>query len=244
MICCIASKGRPDTRTHELFKTAGIETYHFIEPQDLAHYNSQPNVIDIKFNDRGIAYVRNFILDWARSENKQWVIMCDDDVSSFGFYDGKNHKVGAKIWHDIFQKANGLPFEIIGINYRQHAWHEKTKISVNKKFADVCVLLNTQNLTWRFDESFEMKADRDFVMQTIKNGFGVIRFNKYFHESPDVGTNSGGLNENYANKFDTKWATKLVEKWNPHAKLTKKSGRIDAKIDIKRFAKDNGKTVK
>mgnify|MGYP003638829907 CR=1 FL=1 len=244
MICCIASKGRPDTKTYELFKTAGIETYHFVEPQDVASYASRPNVIDIKCNGRGLAYVRNFILDWSRRQCNQWVVMCDDDVSSFGFYDGKNRKIGAEIWHEIFQRTKGLPFEIIGINYRQHAWHEKTKTSINKKFADVCVLLDSNNLTWRFDESFKMKADRDFVMQTIKNGFGTIRFNKYFHESPEVGTNNGGLHENYAAKCDTQWAIKLVEKWHPYAKLTKKAGRVDAKIDIAAFARAHKKAVK
>lgn len=244
MICCIASKGRPNTKTHKIFEEANIKTFHFVEPQELDSYNSIPNIVDIERNDSGLAYVRNFIMEWSVANGHEWIIMCDDDVTKFGFYDVKNHKVGAEIWHGILEKIKGFKFEIAGINFRQHAWHEKKKISINTKSADVCVLLNIRALKWRFDESFKMKADRDFLLQTIKNGYGVIKFNKYFHESPDVGTNNGGLNNDYASERDTESALMFVKKWHPYAKLTKRGGRVDAKINYKGFAKAHGKVVR
>ena len=242
MICCIPSKGRPETKTYKLFEQANIKTFHFIEPQEISSYKV-PNIVDIGENDQGVSYARNFILDWAVTNNQKWIIVCDDDMDSFGFYDGKNHKENASIWHKIFEKVKDLPFELIGINKRMHAWHEKTSFSVNRKFSEGCVLQNSSKISWRYKNN--TKEDRDFLLQTIKNGHGTIRFNKYFFSTPVVGTNKGGLNEEYSSKRDTEWAVKIVEDWHPYAKLIKtKTGRVDAKIDIKKFAADHGKIVK
>ena len=65
MICYIPSKGRKDTKTYKLFLEAGIEVRHFIEPQEIELYNV-PNKVSIEQNDQGIAYVRNYMLDYAK----------------------------------------------------------------------------------------------------------------------------------------------------------------------------------
>ena len=244
MICCIPTKGRPHTKTHKLFEAAGIETFHFVEPQEISGYKTQSNIVNINKDNGGVSYVRNFILDWANDSSKRWIIVCDDDVTGFGFYDGRNNKRGAEIWRGILGKAGEMPFEIVGVNYRQHAWHEKTAFSINRKFVEVCAAFNVTALSWRYKEDYRMKSDRDFMLQTIKRGFGVVRFNKYYFDTPVVGTNQGGLHENYAAKEDTKWAVKLVEAWHPYAKLAKRSGRIDAKVDIPALARAHGKQVK
>lgn len=242
MICCIPTKGRPSTKTYELFESAGIDVYHFVEPQDVNKYSEQPNVVSIQKNDKGISYARNFILDWAKENNQEWIVVCDDDVSGFGVYDGGNRKMDASVWLDILEKVKGLPFELVGINYRQHAWHEKTSVSINRKLAEVCVLMNAKKISWTYAD--DIKEDRDFLLQTIKNGYGTVRFNKYFFSCPVVGTNVGGLHTHYSMNRDTAWAVKLVEKWHPYASLVRKPGRIDAKINITAFAKAHRKTVK
>jgi hypothetical protein len=244
MICCVASKGRPDTRTHKLFGVAGIETFHFVEPKEISIYQTQPNVINIKKNDGGLPYARNFILDWATERKHDWILVCDDDVTGFGFYDGRNNKRGAGIWHEILPKVEPMPFEMVGINYRQHAWHEKTSVSINKKFADVCVAFKVSKINWRYNEKLRMKSDRDFLLRTIRNGFGTIRFNKYYFDAPVVGANEGGLQKEYAAGEDARWAVELVEAWHPYAKLTRKSGRVDAKVDIPALARSHGKAVR
>ena len=132
MICFIPTKGRLNTKTYKLFEDVGIEVKHFIEPQEIKKYKV-PNKVSILENDKGIGYVRNFMLNYARENNHEWVLICDDDVTSFGIYNGKTVKKTAGIWNDILEKAKKLPFELIGINYTQHAWHEKTSYSINKK---------------------------------------------------------------------------------------------------------------
>jgi len=243
MICFIPTKGRHKTKTYKLFQDANIEVLHFIEPQELCLYEV-PNKISIKENDKGIGYVRNFMLNYAREKNYKWVLICDDDVTSFGIYNGKTIKKDAKIWLDIYEKAKQLPFELIGINYTQHAWHEKTSYSINKKFAEVCVLININKIKWNYRNEFDLKEDRDFALQTIKNGSGILRFNHYWFSCPDVGSNVGGLQDMYKLKRDEYSAKKMCYEWHPFITLQNKGDRIDMKTDIKALANHYKKIVK
>lgn len=243
MICFIPTKGRPQTKTFKLFEEAGIEVRHFIEPQEIDKY-PVPNKVSILENDKGISYVRNFMLDYARKNNHDWVIMCDDDVDHFGIYKNGNIKKDAKIWYDIKEKADKLPFEIIGINYRQLAWTEKNNYSINKNFAEVCLLMNVSKIKWNYRPEFNLKEDRDFALQTIKKGNGILRFNKYFYNCPDVGSNTGGLQNEYRAKKDEESAKKMCNEWHPFVTLKRKGERLDMKTDIKGLAMFYKKTIK
>lgn len=244
VFCFIPTKKRIDTNTYKLFDYVGIKVYHFIEPQEFDIYQV-PNKINIGENNKGITFVRNFMLKYAKNMNLEWVIFCDDDVKNFGYFCQKTKKTittGASIWLDILEKAKTLPFEMIGINYCQYAWAEKTTYSINKKFAEVCILINIKKINWQYNDN--LKEDRDFQLQTIKKGSGVLRFNYYWFQCPAVGTNKGGLQDMYKAKKDTEWAVNIVKKYHPFAKLQKKGDRIDAKIDISKFAKSLNKLVK
>lgn len=243
MICFIPTKGRPSTKTYKLFEECGIKVLHFIEPQEMETYNV-PGKVSIGQNDQGIGFVRNFMLQYAREHKMDWVLICDDDVTAFGVYNGRTEKRDAKIWLEILAKAKQLPFEIVGINYTQHAWHEKTSYSINKKFAEVCVLLNIPKIKWDYRPEFDTKEDRDFALQCIKYGAGVLRFNKYWFSCPDVGTNAGGLQDMYKSKKDEESAKKMCAEWHPFVTLKRKGQRIDMKTDIKGLATHYNKTVK
>jgi glycosyltransferase involved in cell wall biosynthesis len=243
MICFIPTKGRPQTQTYKLFEEVGIKVYHFIEPQDLDAYNV-PNKVSIEQDNKGIGYVRNFMLQYAKTIKAEWIIMCDDDVTGFGIYNGKTVKQGASIWHEIFNKVKTLPFELVGINYTQHAWHEKTPYSINKKFAEVCVLINVPKVKWHYRPEFNLKEDRDFALQTIKLGNGILRFNHYWFACPNVGSNKGGLQDLYKAKKDEESAKKMCYEWNPFVTLQNKGDRVDMKTDIKGLAAHYKKTIK
>lgn len=243
MICFIPTKGRLNTKTYKLFEDVGIEVKHFIEPQEIENYQV-PNKVSILENNKGIGYVRNFMLNYARKNNYDWVLICDDDVTSFGIYNGKTIKQDASIWFTILEKAKKLPFELIGINYTQHAWHEKTSYSINKKFAEVCVLMNVSKINWNYRAEFNLKEDRDFALQTIKNGNGILRFNHFWFSCPDVGSNVGGLQDMYKAKKDEESAKKMCYEWQPFISLKKKGDRVDMKTDIKALAVYYKKIVK
>lgn len=243
MICFIPTKGRFNTKTYKLFEEVGIKAIHFIEPKEIEKYQV-PNKVSILENDKGIGYVRNFMLEYARKNSFDWVLFCDDDVTSFGIYNGKTARLDASIWLSILEKSKKLPFELVGINYTQHAWHEKTSYSINKKFAEVCVLINVSKIKWNYRPEFNLKEDRDFALQTIKNGNGILRFNHFWFACPDVGSNSGGLQNEYKAKKDEESAKKMCYEWHPFVTLKNKGDRVDMKTDIKALAIHYKKQIK
>jgi hypothetical protein len=243
MIACIPTKNRLSTKTYKLFESVGIKAYHFIEPQEINEYDV-PNKISIEANGQGIAYVRNFILDWARGKT-DWIIMCDDDVSEFGIAIGnKCITKDASIFFDIHKKVSSLPFEMVGINYRQHAWHEKKQYNINKKFVEVCVMINVNKVKWSYRKEFNLKEDRDYVIQAMKYGNGTIKFNKYYFNCPGIGLNPGGLHNEYKLKKDEEAALRIAKEWHPYVELKRKEERIDIKFDFERFANDYKKIYK
>ena len=68
MICFIPTKNRVNTKTYKLFQDVGIEVKHFIEPKEIENYNV-PNKVSILENNKGIGYVRNFMLEYAKKNN-------------------------------------------------------------------------------------------------------------------------------------------------------------------------------
>lgn len=240
----IPTKGRIKTSAYKLFDTEHFKVYHFIEPNEVEQYQV-PNKIDIGSNDMGISYVRNYMLEWAKSNDKEWVIFCDDDIKSFGKAVNKKTVTGTSlIWIEIYNKIKNLPFEIAGINYVQFAWSETKDYFINKRLVEVCVLVNVKKITWKYRKEFDTKEDRDFALQTIKNGYGIIKFNKYFLSVPTIGSNVGGLQEAYIEKRDELTIKLLAREWLPFVKIIKKGKRIDGKIDVAGVANYYHKVVK
>jgi glycosyltransferase involved in cell wall biosynthesis len=247
MIVCIPSKGRPTTRTYKLFAEAGIPVYHFVEPQQVEEYKKAgvPNIVNINGTNQGISYVRNFILDYAKENNHEWIIVCDDDVSRFDIYKNKkNYKLSVQEVLAYLEKAKGLPFEMIGFNYKQYIWVAKSFYSVNTKTVEQCVMLNVNKIWWRYRAAFNLKEDRDFALQTIKYGNGIFRYNTIGIQSPDIGTNAGGLNDEYKQKKDSDAAVKMVKEWHPFIELKKKDQRIDIKLKLKELAQHYKREIK
>jgi len=245
MICYIPSKGRPSTKTYTLFQSAGIEVLHFIEPSEYELYHVPGTKVNIGKDNQGIAYVRNFMLDYAKRHGHIHVIVCDDDVTSFGKYiDGKKNKTDASIWLEIFEQVRDLPYELVGINYVQYAWARQQNLSINTKFAEVCVLMNTSKIHWEYQSDVETKEDRDFCMQAITLGAGVLKFNRYFFSCPSVGTNRGGLQDLYKEQRDTIATLKMCERWDPFLTTKQKGNRLDLKADLKGLALHFNKETK
>jgi hypothetical protein len=242
MKCYIPTKGRPNTRSYIPFLEVGIEVNHFIEPQEYDLYDT-PNKISILENDKGITYARNFMLQYAKDNGEDWVIFCDDDISSFYEYkNGKNIKRDAAIWKDILDIAKKLPFELYGINNKQLIWTAKTSYAINRYSVEACVLMNVQKIDWVYTEN--TKEDKDFALQTIKQGHGVVKFLKLGFQTPAVGSNKGGLHKNYQAKQDYEWAKTMAKKWHPFTKLYKTDKKVDVRVDFKAFAKSFNRIVK
>lgn len=242
MIVCIPSKGRPHTKTHLLFENVGLTVYHFVEPQEVDLYK-QKNIISIGKNNMGIGYSRKFIVNWAKENSHKYIIMCDDDINHFGYAkDGKCIKSDANIFYEIYNYAQKLPFELYGLNFRQFAWSEKNKYSINSKVFTAVYLIKVDKIKWEFNG--KMKEDIQFLFDCIKFGNGAMKFNHLFFDCPVVGTNKGGCFDAYQNKEDELVFTSILNKYKGFTKIIKKSNKLDIKWDVKGWAKYHKKTIK
>lgn len=245
MICYIPSKSRPKTKTHELFELSGISVIHFVEPKEENLYSVNEKVV-LPENDQGISYVRNFMLDYARARNHKMVIICDDDVTSFGSKKGSATVKckGADIFHEIKASFEKTPFEMAGVNYKQYCWAEEKKYSINTALFEVCVVVKPFCIKWNYRSVFNTKEDRDFLMQTVINGNGVLKFNHFYLSAPKIGSNKGGLNEDYKNNKHFEAVIKMKKHWGDYVDVVKKGKDIDLKYKIKKLAQDNFKFIK
>ncbi len=248
MHVAIPSKGRPKTKTYKLL--GDIPFSHFVEPQDFQLYQEAgiPNLVTLPANDKGIAFVRNFILDWGRSRNQDWLWVIDDDVTGFGIAKaGKTIKGDSAVLLDFHKKVDSFKFPVNGINYCQYAWsysNGKTRFMVNRKTAEVCTLLYLPKITWQYRSRFNLKEDRDFCMQAIEHSSGILFDSHSWFNAPGIGTNTGGLQDLYKINRDAEAAVKFVNHWKPYAKLVRKGNRTDAKLDLTGYAKSLKRQVR
>ena len=244
MIVCIPTKGIPQTKTHKIFEECGIKVFHFIEPQEMNSY-SHDNKVNIEKNDQGISYVRNYILDWAKENNHKTIMMCDDDITCFHEYiKNKNTPIKSDRLIELSEKFDSMPFELGGFNYKQLIWTAKKSYAINSSTVDQCVMMKPLKIKWRYRPHFNMKEDRDFTLQTIKKGYGVLKFCKVGINSPEIGSNQGGLYNEYKQRKDEEAVSKMCKEWKPFITPKKsKRGVFDCKIDYKGMAKKLGKKV-
>jgi len=234
VIVCIPSKGRPNTKTHLLFESAGFDVYHFIEPQDYDLYNKLKKV-NIGKNNGGVYYVRQFIVEWAKQNNQEWVLMCDDDITDFGIVEnGKCVTKDARIFYEIISKAKKLPFTVYGISFRQYAWSEKKSIAINSKVFTAVTLLNIPKITWKYRQ--HLKEDIMFLFDSISNSYGCAKFNHYFFNTPPIGSNKGGCYDDYKNKKDIKSFNYILNEFKGYTKVISKKNGLDIKWDFKGYA--------
>jgi len=240
MIACIPSKGRSKTVTYKLFEEVGITALHFIEPQDADSYSALKTIC-IGKNDMGVGFARQFILDWCKANQHQWVIMCDDDITAFGdVIDRKCVKKNAGIFFDILTTAKKLPFALYGINFRQYAWSETKNYSINSKVFTAVTIMNTDLLQHKYPDT--LKEDITFLFEAIRLTPGVMKFNKYWFNTPPVGTNQGGCFDAYQQgEQDTMNA--ILNQYKGYVKVVSKKDRDDIKWDVAKFAADHKRKI-
>lgn len=233
----IPTKGRPDAqKTAQLLADAGLSFALVIEPQDetdyyAAHPEWETMVMDK--DDQGIGYVRNAILEHAKEMEEEWVCVLDDDISSFGDVKGKRcQKKDATVLLRAFNTFKRFKRAVNGLNYDHLAWCASKPLSENR-FCEVAVFLYTPAITWKYRPEFDLKEDRDFCLQAIAAGAGTMRANELWFSCPSVGTNKGGLHDQYQNKRDEESVRRMAEAWPGVVEPVQKKNRIDMKLNWK-----------
>lgn len=210
--------------------------YLFVEPQEIETYSQHYpnlNIVNINADDKGLVFVRQFMLNFALSQGLPLYWNLDDDVRLYEVIDGKcvrsNHEV-LYLAEKFF--ANDETVAQAGLEYRQFAWGASKDYSYNS-YCD-CVVAIKPNLCKDliFDEEVLLKLDRDFTIQVIKDGYKSIKINKYAFSSPKNGSNKGGLYDVYKAGVEEKHSKAMEAKWGRDicVPIVKPDGRNDVKI--------------
>lgn len=235
----IPSKGRPSCATAKHFPDAIL----VVEEDELEAYleaNPGKKILVLPEPNQGIAYVRNFILKHNRNLSK-WFWMIDDDVS--GFYQTKDKKLVSLPGEQALSQAEAilLTFPTVGqgaLEYCQFAWSSTSSTRLNS-YCDVCVAINVRYTSLcAYRPEMNLKEDRDFTLQVLKNGAKTLRLSKLSFRAPKNGSNKGGLYQEYQQKTKEREAVdRMALVWGKEVcePVTKPNGRYDLKIHWRFF---------
>ena len=239
----ICSKGRAGkTSTDKLLEEIPVDYAFVVEPQEAEEYarNLRPHgsIIVLPEGGRGLPYSRERTKEAATGGGQEFFAVLDDDIKGFAeVKDGKTTKASPAVLLAGMEyfKTSGLA--LMSFEYQQYAWSQKGIVSTEKA-CDCCVFFNTKRTRdVHFDETMRLKGDREYCLQLAMRGQRFGRMNRYAISVPSLGTNIGGLHDEYRRKEDERYAVKLYKRYGPKVcKLVrKKDGRIDVKIDFKKF---------
>ncbi len=234
----IPSKGRAGkTKVDKLLVEAGIPFCFVVEKPDYKEYEKlgYPLMV-LDDSDQGISYARDFILRQMRKMKYDHFWMLDDDISEFGMVvNGRAQKKTAKVLTDLVKE-----FEYLGnaslycMAMRHLAWcsnpMEKDKVAMHAVYFDVkrCENIN-------YDLRLKIREDVDLSFQAIFKADGVIKYNKYYYNVPEMGSVEGGMSQWYNQETEMHEVWKLCRKWPGIVDPLKKDGRIDIKINWRKF---------
>jgi hypothetical protein len=114
--------------------------------------------------------------------------------------------------------------------YQQFAWRAKQPV-VRNSYCDIVVALRT-NVQARYRGEAGLKEDRDYTLQLRAEGWSTTRITEVGFAAPTMGTNRGGLFEEYRAGRERESAEALARLWPDLVSVVRKpNGRIDARIN-------------
>lgn len=238
----ICSKGRAGkSTTDRLLEEIPVDYAFVVEPQDVNDYKRclkpHGSVISLPMDNQGLPYSREFTKNLASSVHKHFVMLDDDIISFSTVKEGKTKKCSPSVLIEAFDVFKDSGLAMMSFEYQQFAWSQKQKFSIGKA-CDCCVFFNAEKTaSAHYDKSVVMKEDLDFCIQVAMLGGKIGRYNRIAISVPSLGSNDGGLSALYKAGEDDRSAIRLYKKWGPKiCKLVrKKNGRLDCKIDFKKF---------
>lgn len=230
----IPSKGRAGkTKTDKLLLEANLPFCFIVEKQDVKEYEKlgYPLMV-LDERDQGVSYARDFILREMRKMNYDYFWMLDDDISQMGeFINKKNINSGAKILTNLSKELLNLGSASLYTIARRHlAWCskpvERDKMAIAFVFFDMKKCNNIN-----YDLRLKIREDVDLSFQAIFKAEGIVKYNRYYFETPPMGSMPGGMSQWYDQETEMHEIWKLCRKWPGLIEPIKKETRIDIKIN-------------
>ena len=217
----------------------------FVEPRERDEYAlhyPDLHLVSIGLNNQGLAYVRNFILQYAIDHKFKHYWMLDDDIKGFYTRQLGANKVEKALMLPTLESAEQLFLKYNlwhgSLEYQQFAWSMGDKEIILNSFCDNAVWFDVEKckiLSGKY--RLKLKVDRDFCMQVIDCGGTTGRSTLHAFATPPDGSNDGGLKEMCYDVpgEEERNVDELIKLWpvGVVTKFVKDTGRIDAKINWK-----------
>jgi len=205
----IPSKGRYECITAKQLLNFKIPFKIVIEPQDYNDYEKKWGnyLLVLDRNDMGISYVRQVIINYAKSNGQKWIWMIDDDITEWWYRVSNDGCVKANIsfLNEVENHILNHPEkDTVGqVGLYHSVWACKKNctipfISENVGIVQV-VAFNLSNINIEYDPQLNGMEDQDLTLRLLKSGVKTLRYNHFSFKTYSKGENKGGLYYFYKN---------------------------------------------
>ena len=236
----IPSKGRYDKNlTADLFLQNEIPFRLVVEPQDERGYVKafgRSKVLILHENDRGVAYVRNWIKKYSALAGEKYHWQIDDDIRTFKRrIENKNVKTNPldvllEVEAEVDKYSN---IGQAGITSDVFAFSSKKDIYINRQIYSVMLFNNEVPVSFR-ENTID---DLDYSLQVLSSGWCTLFFTRIMFElMPTMKQKGGNTDLEYVGDRREKLYEKIIadypgwfqfrDKRNSRGILTVKPSRI------------------
>lgn len=244
----IPSRGRAScASTPGTLERDGLEYTLVVEPDEEQDYRRafpKAGVLALPECDRGIVYVRQWTLDYARANGHERFWMLDDNIGAFSRVAHRRcSPVPPSEALAYAESLAALRVGLVSLAHRSVAWRCDKAYSYSDSAATCCVLVHT-GMGIDYRQSTAMKEDIDYTLQSIQAGWRTVYVMLYAQDKNAMATNTvGGLTEAYRRGDDRQAVAEMLRLWPGTCKPVQKYGRLDLTVDWKRASTRYGVRV-
>ena len=211
----IPSYKRPDRcKSAKLLSRAVIYVHEFEVEEYKKHNSNKIVAIPDDLQKKGMAVIRNFILDNAEHDN---VLMVDDDLNRFGYYeDCEQIKMREEEIYSFIEMAFNMCKEagtvLWGVNLQSDKkfYRDYSPFSLSSVILGPFMGIIRTDL--RFDNDLGLKEDYDYSLMVLNRYRRILRLNKYHYMSDHI-SKGGGCATYRTSDIETKQAEAFQKKW-------------------------------
>lgn len=234
----VLSKGRPSCITSKTLSKYGIKHYVCVEPQEVEIYRAHLNniyatVLDIGASDQGIAYVLNWMFNYAKNtlrSSHHWRM--DDDIKRFMIRDTESQSNKECDPRDVIWEieeyvnrhkniATACPI------YTTWAFSASKPMSFNKTCATVILTDHRVNAVQRKGVFEDVDFNAQCVSMTTPDNepWCTVSFNRLLIDTIPTGKQSGGCTEiEFGGDMRIQKAKQLMAYWPNQFSYSTKNG--------------------
>src|SRR3990167_2092138 len=186
-VCIPSYKRGKDCKTTDWIKSAKLFVHKFEAAEYRTSYQNEVVEIPDEIGGKGMATIRNFIKNYCHENGDDRVLMLDDDIEKFGYFENNEWNVVDEAEFLLFAEnaylmCDELGTKLWGVNvcWDKRFYHENLPMSFGNVVLGPCF-----GVTWdgglNFDERLGLKEDYDYSIQCLNKFRKILRFNKYFY---------------------------------------------------------------